>query len=291
MTRFGLDSTSPVPVSAHHSVGSTVALRYLSRSTWKVVTAQEHQAGKAGGIDLVLVFEDDGRPDLHGYDGGKADAEFALRQAQDILGQPTQPPVIRFACDYDASPNVSATDGYYDGVASVIPKDRCGPYGGYDVVAHQAARGFKALWQTYAWSGSRFDPAAQVYQYSNDHTVGGVGVDFNHVYGEDFGQWDRKGSAPPDPHHYEWFDTATVPFGKGHLTERFTVVEYDQLRAHPHLHAVRLRQLRDDCRFLATRIVERTLQDAGNGPRNWLGWHRSWRIKQLWARYRGEKVV
>ena len=40
MSRFGLDSTGEVPPAAHHAVGSTVALRYLSRYTSKVVTAE-----------------------------------------------------------------------------------------------------------------------------------------------------------------------------------------------------------------------------------------------------------
>lgn len=291
MIRFGLDSTGMVPVSGHHAVGSTVALRYLSRSTYKVVTKAEHDAYKAAGIDLVLVFEDSGRPDLAGHQGGVDDAQFALRQATQILGTPTLPPVIRFAADYDPAGNPAATDAYYDGVATIIPRERCGPYGGLEVVSRQANRGFKALWQTYAWSGGRFDSRAQVYQYSNDHTVAGVGVDFNHCYGVDFGQWDRTAPAPVDPHHYLWFETQNIPFGQGHLTERNTVTEYDQLRPHAVLHARRLGQLREDCRFLAERIVLRTLQEAGNQPRNWEGFHRSWRVKQLWARYQGKQVV
>ena len=63
---------------------------------------------------------DSGRPDLAGYDGGKADAEFALRQATDILGTPLLAPCIRFAADYDPAGHPERTDGYYDGVAAVM---------------------------------------------------------------------------------------------------------------------------------------------------------------------------
>ena len=91
----------------------------------------------------MLVFEDMGRPDLAGYEGGKADAQFALTQLIEILGRPASPPCIRFAADYDPAGQAERTDAYYDGVASVIPRGQCGPYGAYEVIERQAARGFQ----------------------------------------------------------------------------------------------------------------------------------------------------
>jgi hypothetical protein len=291
--RFGLDSTGPVPVSAHHAVGSSVALRYLSRSTAKVVTRSEHEHYQAAGIALVLVFEDSGRPDRSDYAGGKADAEFAVKQATDILGAPPRPPCLRFAADYDPAGHPEAADAYFDGVRAVIHTAHCGPYGSDQMVAHQHGRGFGTLWQTYAWSGGRFfsSPANSVYQYANGHTVGGVGVDYNHIYGDDFGQWDYKPtpSVALDPHQYHRFNT--------HV--RAIVVEYDKLRAHPFLHRPRLKVLRA---LLAQLALDVYHEAHGNplwsspvwgrpGLPNWTAHHAGWRYQQLIHRAQGQLVA
>lgn len=288
--RFGLDSTGEVPVSGHRAVGSTVALRYLSRSTWKVITRSEHEHYQQAGISLVLVFEDAGRPDLEGYAGGKADAEFAMRQARSILDLPSRQPCIRFAADYDPAGAADATDAYYDGVAAVIPRSDCGPYGSEEIVARQHARGFERLWQTYAWSGGRFfsSPANSIYQYSNGHTVAGVGVDYNHVYGDDFGQWDYQPAplAALDPHLYRRFEPLVREF----------VVRYDHLRVHPHnpLHARELSRLRDQLRIAARDIYD-DAHAHGDGPRQvaagWNTHHAGWQFQQLIKRAQGDRLV
>lgn len=296
MTRFGLDSVSPVPVAAHHAAGSSVALRYLSRSTSKVITRSEHEAYKQGGIDLVLVFEDSGRPDISGYAGGKADAEFALRQAVAVLGSPPRPPRIRFAADYDPAGDAEATDAYYDGVAAVMHRSTCGPYGGIEVVARQAKRGFEALWQTYAWSNGAFfgSPYNSAYQYSNGHTIGGVGVDFNDLYGSDFGQWDYK-PVVADPRHYARFPVTVRHLQGRRISELRTVVEYDRLRVHPLIHRARLGVLRKDLRLLADRVYD-VAHDEGVGPAwglgpTWGAFWRGWRYQQLIHRAMGKQLA
>lgn len=298
MTRFGLDSVSPVPAWAHHQAGSTVALRYLSRSTGKVITRAEHDVYRKHGIDLALVFEDMGRPDQRGYDGGKADAEFALGQALDILGRPSWPLCIRFAADADLDPQ--STDAYYDGAAAVLGHARCGPYGSYRVVAHQAARGFRTLWQTYAWSGGQQFLGSSLYQYANNHTIGGVGVDYNHVYGEDFGQWDRKPPISPDPHHYRRFDTKLRLLGGRTISEVAAVTEYDRLRAHPFIRRPRLHALRTDLRLLAGRVYQvahdhaLVMHPGAGAPVTvpaWGEFHRGWRYQALIHRAQGQRIV
>lgn len=288
MTRFGLDSTSMVPVAAHHAVGSTVAIRYLGHDTSKVVTRAEHQAYKAAGIDLCLVFEDGGRPDLSGYAGGKGDAEFAVNQAIDRLGTPSRPPRITFAWDWDPTGNVAAADAYYDGVAAVLGRERSGPYGGYAAVARLADHGFKMLWQTYAWSGGQFDTRAQLYQYANDHTVGGVGVDYDHVYGHDFGQWDLKPAPPLDRQHYDRFDKTVRKLGGGRISELETVREYDRLRKHPLVHRARLRVLRSELALLTGRVYTVAHQAK---PPSWGAFHRGWRFQQLIHRSQGKRLA
>ena len=44
-------------------------------------------------------------------------------------------------------------------------------------------------WQTYAWSDGQWDHRAQLRQYSNGHTIAGVGVDYDQSTAVDFGQW------------------------------------------------------------------------------------------------------
>jgi hypothetical protein len=305
--RFGLDSSSEVPVAAHHAVGSSVALRYLSRTTAKVVTAAEHRHYQAAGIDLVLVFEDAGRPDRSDYAGGKADAEFAVKQATDILGSPPRPPRIRAAADYDPAGHPEATDAYFDGWAAVLPRAHCGPYGNDQMVGHAHARGFQTLWQTYAWSGGRFcsAPANSVYQYSNDHTVAGVGVDYDHIFGEDFGQWDYHAAAPValDPHHYGRLTVEHYAWkGRKLPFERSTAVRYDQLRRHPHnpLHRSELAQLRSDLKDLADHVYFEAHGEQqwsspvwGTGPRvpTWSAFHRGFRYQAMIKRAQGQVVV
>src|SRR5206468_7721015 len=54
-------------------------------------------------------------------------------------------------------------------------------------------------WQTYAWSGGKWDARAQIQQYSNDHVINGVGCDYNRAMADDYGQW-RVGVSPaPKP--------------------------------------------------------------------------------------------
>lgn len=304
MTRFGLDSTGPVPVWAHHAAGSSVAIRYLSRSPWKVIKRSEYEADKAAGISTYLVFEDMGRPDLLTYADGKAEAEYGLKQALDILGMPALPPCFPLAYDSDPTGRAHLTDAYYDGAAAVLGRACTGPYGGDEVIRRQADRGFQILFPTYAWSAGRVDPRAQkrgVYQYANGHVVGGVQVDYNHIYGEDFGQWDRKPPAPVDPHGYLKLTDEGYAW-KGRLLphERPTVEEYDRLRVHPHVHRGRLHVLRTDLGDLADHVRFEAYKDRiqfdGTGqpfttPAAWGAFHRGFRYQQLIHRAQGKRVV
>lgn len=204
---FGLDSTEEISVSAHKSVGSSVALRYLSHYTPKVIKAGEVARYRAGGIAIVSVFEDYGWTQGHteDYASGVENARFALAQAE-AAGAPKDI-TIPFAVDTDQYAP-SATDAYADGLASILSKDRCGVYGSFDMVLHWMNRGFKGNWQTYAWSQGRFVDGCKVYQYSNDHIVGGVGCDFNHLFPVNGFclQWDHPAPLPkkwqPDDEAY-----------------------------------------------------------------------------------------
>lgn len=104
---------------------------------------------------------------------------------------------IYFAADWDASAGQQdEINAYLDGAASVIGRDRVGLYGGYGPVDRAFdAKKITFGWQTYAWSGGRWDARAQLQQYSNDHTINGVGVDYDRAVKSDYGQW-RVGVSP-----------------------------------------------------------------------------------------------
>lgn len=294
-TLFGLDSTSEVPVASHRQAGSSFAMRYLSRYAWKVLTERELTAYRANAIGLAVVFEDGAENSLGGYDRGRADAEFAVGQAR-ALGMPAQRPIY-FAVDFDTAGYPGRTDSYFDGVASVLGHQLSGPYGGFEVVRHQLNRGFQWAWQTYAWSGAELDSRAQLYQFSNAHSVGGVGVDFNHAFYEDYGQWDVGPPPDPDPHKYSWFPEGPFAWGNKVLYERWLVEEYDKYRVNPNLgpNAEMLVLLREDLVLARKRVWYEAHVDSNTGKRldtpTWNLDNRGWRWQQLLARGRGRRVV
>jgi hypothetical protein len=297
---FGLDRGAYIPLAAHHAIRSQFALRYLSRYTAKVPSAQEIHELQAAGIGLAVVFEDGAQNALRGFDQGRADAEFALGQARS-LGMPAGRPIY-FAVDFDATPNPTSTDRYFDGAASVLGHQGCGPYGGIAVVTHQLNRGFQWAWQTYAWSGRQLDARAQLYQYRNGWHIGlggqTVEVDLNYAFYPDYGQW--WGVAPPvpeDPHGYLRFEERPLPWQGRLLHERWLVKQYDHYRQAPNkgANSEMLDLLREDLTRARKRVWYEAHVDARTGKRNdkptWALYHRGWRWQQLLQRSRGDKVV
>jgi hypothetical protein len=171
--------------------------RYLGHDTsGKSITAGEASGIIAAGLDIVLVFEDSATNALGGYAQGQADASFAAAQAASV-GMPGDRPIY-FAVDFDAQPSQQGTiDAYFDGVASVIGRDRAGVYGGYYLVDRTFNDGKVAwAWQAYAWSYGNWDPRAQVRQTLNGQEVAGGSVDLDVAMVQDFGQWGHGAPAP-----------------------------------------------------------------------------------------------
>lgn len=191
MGRFGVDYAWGRPgVAALQAAGVTFAARYLSHdTTGKNLTHSEAASLSAGGLDVVVVWETGAQRVLDGYGAGVADARDADAQAS-ACGMPSGRPIY-FACDFDSTPGQqSAINSYLDGVASVIGRGRTGLYGGYYPVKRAFDAGkIRYGWQTYAWSGGQWDPRAQLQQYSNDHDINGVGLDYDRSTTSDFGQW------------------------------------------------------------------------------------------------------
>lgn len=197
---FGVDYAWGRPsVTSLKNAGVIFVCRYLSHdTTGKTLDHAEAVRLSNAGIWVVVVWEDTARRALAGWDAGVQDAKEAAKQAK-AAGMPPDRPIF-FAVDFDASAGQQAAiNAYLDGAASVITKKRTGIYGGYNPVK-RALDGEHCTWawQTYAWSGGKWDPRAQIQQYLNDQTIGGVGLDHNRTTKSDYGQW-KVGVTPTPP--------------------------------------------------------------------------------------------
>lgn len=201
---FGVDYSFARPdIATLKARGVTFAARYLWRlkyddgRTNKGISKDEYAALEAAGINVVYIYEEDGKELLGGYDAGVrvAKAAEAYRIEQ---GFPIKP--IYFNVDYDAPEGDQiAIFSAILGIASVIGKERIGLYGGYKVIKAAFDAGAIA-WgmQTYAWSGGQWDSRAQLRQWSNGEYGGSV--DFQYAMAEEYGQSVIDGpEVPVDP--------------------------------------------------------------------------------------------
>ena len=197
MSTFGVDYAWGRPgASALKRAGARFVCRYLSHdTTGKNLTRSEAEQLSDAGLWLVVVWESTASRALAGRAAGVADAKDAAAQAR-ACGMPSDRPIY-FAVDFDAAAGQQdEINAYLDGAASVLGRGRVGLYAGY----YPLKRAFDAGkitygWQTYAWSGGRWDARAQLQQYSNDHKINGVGVDYDRAVKNDYGQW-RVGISP-----------------------------------------------------------------------------------------------
>jgi Domain of unknown function (DUF1906) len=169
--------------------------RYLSHDiTGKNLDRAEAVRLSNAGIYIVVVWESTANRALAGYSAGAQDARAALAQAI-ACGMPAGRPIY-FAVDFDANASQRAqVNAYLDGAASVLTRKRTGVYGSYSVVQGALGAHCDYAWQTYAWSGGKWDNLAQLQQYSNDHVIDGVGLDYDRAVTADYGQW-LVGEAP-----------------------------------------------------------------------------------------------
>ncbi|HUJ59855.1 MAG TPA: glycoside hydrolase domain-containing protein [Kofleriaceae bacterium] len=177
------------PIAALRGDGYAFAARYVSSDPSKNLSAAEASALRGAGIDVVVVWEDAAEASLDGYSRGVSDAHAAAAQAA-ACGEPSSRPIY-FAVDFDASAGQEATIAdYFDGVASVLGRDRTGAYAGYDVLQHLFDAGkIDYGWQTESWSDGRWEPRAQLRQVSYDVSVAGVSSDIDDAVAADYGQW------------------------------------------------------------------------------------------------------
>lgn len=157
-------------------------MRYLSPTVKKNLTVAERDALTAQGLQIGLVWESTPDRALSGNAGGILDARESRKQA-DALGFNG---TTYFAVDWDANEGQQGViNSYLEGAKSVLG-DRVGVYGGYWVVKRCMDAGIKWAWQTYAWSGGKWDSRAQIRQVKNGQWNGTV--DFNETTTDNWGQ-------------------------------------------------------------------------------------------------------
>ena len=179
----------PTPASLV-AAGKHFAVRYLSGGGTKDLAAAEAAALHKAGLGIVLVWENGGKAALGGAAQGTLDATKALKQAT-ALGAPKTTPIY-LAVDFDATtaqkPTVLA---YFAAASKILTPARTGIYAGVNPITWLiAAKTAQWYWLTYAWQGSAAIPAAtHLYQYKNDQSIGGAGVDFDRALRPAFGAW------------------------------------------------------------------------------------------------------
>lgn len=211
------------------SLGFSFVCRYLSWSTsGKNLTADEASYWKLNGFDIVSNWEYAADAAKGGYAQGVSDANEALRQHV-VCGASELDPIL-FSIDYDVpitarrhgapwlevlidwivrlvrrlrrravdvlggrSTEYLAVADYVRGIASVVGIERTGAYAEKDIITKLFNDGLITYgWQTYAWSGGRWEARAQLRQVQNGLSINGQSYDRNEAWAEDFGAWGQR---------------------------------------------------------------------------------------------------
>jgi hypothetical protein len=206
---FGVDYSGGRP---SHAALKTAGVKFTGR----YIGSQVRKAGRdakwlspteatslhGDGLDIVIIFETSAKRADGGRAAGLADAHTALAELA-YCGAPANS-VVYFAVDWDAEVGPLIT-AYFKAVAEVLGLARVGAYGGYKVIKALFDKGLITYgFQTYAWSGGKWDSRAQLQQYDNGRTIGGASVDYDRAMKANFGQWPAKTIPPPDPKPKAW---------------------------------------------------------------------------------------
>lgn len=163
--------------------------RYLAdSSSWKRLSPAEAQIISDAGIYIVSFFERDASRAKEGATAGAEDGMLALKYAKEVK-QPVGS-TIYFAVDYDApASDFDKIEAYMRAADEQLTGYELGVYGSYSVVKAMSDCGVTTkLMQTYAWSRGQKDDPISIYQYQNDITVNGIGIDLDESDG-DAGGW------------------------------------------------------------------------------------------------------
>ena len=182
---FGWGAASVATMRAN---GWSFGASYLSFDPSKDWQHSQVAAYAAAGIARVFVWETSATRALDGCMAGRIDARNALAEAATFGFR-----AIYFAVDFELQPpQDQAVAGYFRCIVGQIGVDHTGAYGGIATVSllfnlHLIRYG----WQTYAWSGGRWDRRAQLQQYLN-----GSSVDYDRAVAKDYGQVPYTATRP-----------------------------------------------------------------------------------------------
>jgi glycoside hydrolase-like protein len=192
---YAWDPPTPAGLVA---AGKWFACRYAGAgSPGKWLTRGEADALAAAQIPLVANVEGAANGLLGGYSAGRYWASVADKAFR-ALGMPASKPVylsVDFPMTDAQWPAVRAA---LEGAADVLGPLRVGVYGSYATIGHAVGSGAaRWFWQTYAWSGGQWHPAAHIRQYRNHVPLAGGTVDLCRSMTVDFGQWIPGGADMP----------------------------------------------------------------------------------------------
>lgn len=160
------------------SGGFVFAGRYLDAPTsWKALSAAEARDISDAGLYIVSLYERTASRAREGAAAGEMDGRQALTHAQRV-GQP-EGSAIYAAVDYDApAADYDRVEAYLKAFDGEIHGYELGVYGSYGVCKAMYERNVsQKLMQTYAWSKGQVFAANSIYQYENDISVSGIGID------------------------------------------------------------------------------------------------------------------
>lgn len=201
-----IDYAAGVPTAASvKAAGHIGAVRYVSGrrpgADWmagKPVTAAETQDFAAAGLAVASVYQF-GKDTTADWKAGAAGAAVHAPQAiayHRAAGGPTGRPIY-IAIDDDP------TRAQYDrqirpylqafSAALNLAGYQTGVYGNYSTIEWAIADGIGEYFWQHKWgSNGKIHPRAALYQVRIDDdadSIGGLGVDVNYVYAQDWGQW------------------------------------------------------------------------------------------------------
>ena len=168
--------------------------RYLdNRTSWKALSDVEARDISEAGLYIVSLYERTASRPREGAAAGQAGGRQALAHAKQV-GQP-EGSAIYAAVDYDAqAADYDQIEAYMRAFDAEIDGYELGIYGSYAVCKAMYQCGVtQKLMQTYAWSRGQVFPQNSIYQYENDISVNGIGIDRCESNG-DAGGW-RVGMA------------------------------------------------------------------------------------------------
>lgn len=165
--------------------GIQLVCDYLSTNPSKNWTADQILAYHAQGVGCLFLWETTPNRALSGHPGGLADGQVASVMLRSLIAQvgyaPSTTLSIIAACDFDTNSTQWPTiKSYYQGFTTGLAEFKSGDYGEADVI-DQLASTVSVGFQTYAWSGGRLSPHADLYQYKNGQSLAGATVDFDRI--------------------------------------------------------------------------------------------------------------